>query len=56
MTAVLLVAALSSPLWIPDYMMERITTTQIEVEGEDAEVLEGRRSCASTPGARSPTW
>lgn len=41
MLVVLLAAAVSSPLWIPDYMMERITTTQIEVEGEDAEMLEG---------------
>ena len=51
MTVVLLLVGLSSPLWLPDYVMERITGTQVETaEGVDSTELEGSAQ------ARVDTW
>lgn len=41
MVMVLLLAAVTSPLWAPDYLKDRLTGTQVEVEGADAVELEG---------------
>lgn len=50
MAALTLVAMLTSPLWIPDYMMERLNETEVEVEGTDVTELEGSAQ------ARVDTW
>jgi O-antigen ligase len=50
-TVVMIVGALSAPLWIPDYVMERMTSTQVEVEeGTDETELEGSAQ------SRMDTW
>jgi O-antigen ligase len=41
LTFVLVAAMLTAPLWIPDYMMERLTGTQVEDEAGDDSGLEG---------------
>jgi O-antigen ligase len=40
MALLTLVTMLSSPLWIPDYMMERLNETEVQVEGTDETELE----------------
>ena len=41
LTLVLVVAAVSSPIWAPDYLKERMTGTQVESENSDDVSLEG---------------
>jgi O-antigen ligase len=41
LTVVLLVVGVSSPLWAPDYLKERMMGTQVESETSDAVSLEG---------------
>ncbi len=41
LTAVLLLVLLSSPLWAPDYLKERMTGTQVTSESSDDVALEG---------------
>jgi O-antigen ligase len=41
LTLVLVVVAVSSPLWAPDYLKERMTGTQVESENSDDVTLEG---------------
>jgi O-antigen ligase len=41
MTLILVAAAISSPLWAPDYLKQRMTGTQVAVEGADQTELEG---------------
>ncbi|MBI1796799.1 MAG: O-antigen ligase family protein [Candidatus Eisenbacteria bacterium] len=41
MTVALLLAAFTSPLWLPADMKERITSTQVEVDGSDEVKLDG---------------
>ncbi len=50
LTVLLLVALVTSPWWIPDYVVERITGTQVESAGTDEEQLEGSAQ------ARIDTW
>lgn len=38
---VLIAILVSSPLWAPDFLVQRFTGTQVEVEGTDATQLEG---------------
>lgn len=46
----MLLAMISSPLWIPEYMVQRFTETEVEVEGTDVTELEGSAQ------ARIDTW
>jgi O-antigen ligase len=50
MLAVLVVGLLTSPLWTPDYVKERLASTQTEADGSDEVMLD--------PGAQSRvnTW
>jgi len=41
LTLLLVVALATSPLWTPDYVMERITGSEVAVEGTDETRLEG---------------
>ena len=50
MAMLTLLAMLSSPLWIPDYMIERFSETEVAVEGTDVTELEGSAQ------ARIDTW
>lgn len=50
MALLTLVTMLTSPLWIPDYMMERLNETEVAVEGTDETELEGSAQ------ARIDTW
>ncbi len=50
MAVLTLLALLSSPLWVPDYMMERFTETEVTVKGTDETELEGSAQ------ARIDTW
>jgi O-antigen ligase len=40
LTVVLLLAAVTSPLWVPDYVKDRVIGTTVEVEGTDDATLE----------------
>jgi O-antigen ligase len=50
LAALLVVAVVSSPAWMPEYMVQRLSGTEIAVEGTDEEVLEGSAQ------ARIDTW
>ncbi len=50
LTVVLVVAGVSSPLWAPDYLKERMTGTQVESETSDGVSLE------SSAQIRVDTW
>jgi O-antigen ligase len=50
MAVLTLLTMLTSPLWIPDYMMERLNETEVAVEGSDVTELEGSAQ------ARIDTW
>jgi O-antigen ligase len=41
MALILLAVLLTSPLWTPDYLKQRIMGTEVEVEGTDESTLEG---------------
>jgi O-antigen ligase len=41
LTVLLVLAGLTSPLWAPDYLKERLTGTEVQVEGSDEKALEG---------------
>jgi len=50
MAILTLITMLTSPLWIPDYVKERMNETEVQVEGTDVTELEGGAQ------ARVDTW
>lgn len=50
LAVVLVLALLTSPLWMPDYVTQRFTETEVQVEGTDESQLEGSAQ------ARIDTW